>query len=109
MWLTKKIRGRVPQQRPQTGVVLTGGAETRVLAEQEYICTAGVFPYGVYALIPRDARAVVLDGLCLGVTDSVEGLEEGEVCLYSRGGASIVLKNSGEVLINGQSFPKKEA
>ena len=107
MWLTKKMRGKNAGERPKTGIVQTGGAQTRVLGEQEYICTANVFPYGVYAMVSREARAVVLDGLCLGVTDRVEGLEEGEICLYSRGGASIVLKNSGEVLINGQSFQKE--
>ena len=38
----------------------------------------------------------------LGVLHSGSGLEPGEVMLYSKGGASIVLKNNGSVLINGR-------
>ena len=35
-------------------------------------------------------------------------LSQGEVRIYSAGGAEILLKNTGEVVINGQSFPPKE-
>jgi len=38
----------------------------------------------------------------LGVLADTEGLQEGEVKLSSAGGASIVLKNDGRVLINGR-------
>ncbi len=38
----------------------------------------------------------------LGVLHGSGGLEPGEVMLYSKGGASIVLKNNGSVLINGR-------
>ena len=31
-------------------------------------------------------------------------LEEGELMLYSKGGASIVLKNDGRVLVNGKEL-----
>ena len=41
--------------------------------------------------------------VCLGVIAAPpEPLEPGEVMLYSAGGASIVLKNNGKVLINGR-------
>ncbi|MCI9552842.1 MAG: hypothetical protein HFE94_04825, partial [Acutalibacter sp.] len=36
-------------------------------------------------------------------------LEEGEVRLYSAGGAEILLKNNGQVVVNGQVFAPKEA
>ena len=52
--------------------------------------------------------AVVLpleDGeVCLGVVGSADGLEEGELMLRSKGGASLVLKNDGRVLVNGREL-----
>ena len=57
---------------------------------------------------PTGQKAVVLpldDGeVGLGVISSNAELEEGELMLYSKGGASIILKNSGKVLINGKEF-----
>ena len=63
-------------------------------------------PYGVLSIPPAGERAVVLpldDGeVSIGVFAAAENLSEGEVMLRSSGGASIVLKNDGTVLINGR-------
>ena len=40
----------------------------------------------------------------LGVIANSSQLQEGELMLYSKGGASIVLKNDGRVLVNGQEL-----
>ena len=40
----------------------------------------------------------------LGVIADRTELEEGEVMLYSKGGASVILKNNGKVLINGEEY-----
>ena len=40
----------------------------------------------------------------LGVLTQAHSLDEGELMLYSKGGASIVLKNDGRVLINGREY-----
>lgn len=65
-------------------------------------------PYGVFSVPPVGECAVVLpldDGeISLGVMANPEGLEEGEIMLKSKGGASIVLKNDGRVLINGEVY-----
>ena len=57
---------------------------------------------------PAGESAVVLplsDGeVELGVLSRAVGLDEGELMLYSKGGASIVLKNDGRVIINGQEY-----
>lgn len=47
-------------------------------------------------------------GVCLGVVNAAETLLPGEVRLFSAGGAEIVLKLDGTVVINGQVFEKKE-
>lgn len=65
-------------------------------------------PYGVFSVPASGSKGVVLpldDGeISLGVVNDVKGLEEGELMLYSKGGASIVLKNNGKVIINGKEF-----
>ena len=66
------------------------------------------FPYGVVSVPPTGQKAVVLpleDGeVGLGVIAQNTELEEGELMLFSKGGASIVLKNNGQVLINGKEI-----
>ena len=49
---------------------------------------------------------LVSEQACLGVVAQDKNLEEGELMLYSKGGASIVLKNDGSVVINGKVFEK---
>ena len=49
------------------------------------------------ALFPWESRR------SLGVLAKNVELDEGEVMLSSKGGASIVLKNDGRVLINGKA------
>ena len=52
----------------------------------------------------------MLDGYCAGLSSAPDQkLAPGEVRLYSAGGAEILLKRDGSVVINGQSFPRKEA
>lgn len=63
-------------------------------------------PYGFASVVPVGESAVVLPlangEVSLGVLAKNVGLDEGEVMLSSKGGASIVLKNDGRVLINGK-------
>lgn len=71
-----------------------------------YVNIPVVSPYGIVAVPPKGTKAVVLPtgntAVCLGTPQKVENLKEGEVMLFSSGGASIVLKNDGRVLINGK-------
>ncbi len=77
-----------------------------VVSSGEHKRLKSCFPYGIISVPPTGERAVVLpldDGeVGLGVIASNAELKEGELMLYSKGGASIVLKNDGRVLINGQ-------
>ncbi len=67
-----------------------------------------VAPFGVAYNPPVGEKSVVLplqDGrACVGVIAPYKMLEPGEVMLFSKGGASIVLKNDGTVLINGKVY-----
>lgn len=81
---------------------------TAVSSSGEHKRLKTCFPYGLVSVSPTGQKAVVLpldDGeVGLGVITANAELEEGEVMLYSKGGASIILKNSGKVIINGREF-----
>ncbi len=64
-------------------------------------------PSGIAYAPSKGDQAVVVSteagAVCLGVLhESNQRLEEGELMLYSVGGAIILLKNDGRVLINGK-------
>ena len=47
--------------------------------------------------------------MCVGTAMQASGLlEAGELRLFSRGGAEIILRNDGTVSINGRVFGAKE-
>lgn len=79
---------------------------SRVSASGEHGNLQSCAPYGVLSVPPKGSCAVVLPldygEVNLGVVSGVPELEEGELMLFSSGGASIVLKNNGKVLINGR-------
>lgn len=71
-----------------------------------YVNIPIISPYGVAAVPPKGTKTIVLPtgntAVCLGTLQNIKDLKEGEVMLFSSGGASIVLKNDGKVLINGK-------
>lgn len=71
-------------------------------------CTDCNGPYGMAVSVPQGTEAVMTGGVCLGVVNDAGTLLPGEVRLFSTGGAEIVLKLDGTVVINGQVFEKKE-
>ncbi|MBQ9680453.1 MAG: phage baseplate assembly protein [Ruminococcus sp.] len=83
------------------------GGSVAVSSTRDYGAVPVIAPAGIAYVPLSGASTVVMDSaggaVCLGVVaPSKEGLQPGELMLYSAGGASIVLKNSGKVLINGQ-------
>lgn len=103
MWLTRQL-GQSGGAKVTSGQV-QGGGKLSVRGESEYRSPEQLFPYGFSSLAAQGEKAVMLDGLCAGTSALPDpSLEEGEVRLYSAGGAEILLKSSGEVVINGQVF-----
>lgn len=109
MWLTEKLAGQDPL-RLTSGQVETG-AGFAVQADSRYSAPEQLFPYGFASSPEQGRQAVMLGGYCAGLTNApAADLEEGEVRLYSSGGAEILLCCDGRVEINGQVFgPKEEA
>lgn len=107
MWLMHYItRNSLSAPGAAKGEWSADGGESGVAASGQHKNLELCLPYGVLSLPPVGERAVVLpleDGeVGLGVLRQTDGLEEGEVMLYSKGGATLVLKNDGRVLINGR-------
>lgn len=107
MWLTKKETAEKAES-VKTGVVTTGGGEISVCTELERRAPTVTVPYGMAVSVPQGTEAVMTGGVCLGVVNDAGTLLPGEVRLFSAGGAQIVLKLDGTVVINGQVFEKKE-
>lgn len=67
-----------------------------------------VAPFGIVYNPPVNEKSVVLPvgntPTCVGVLSKNKNLAPGELMLYSSGGATIVLKNNGDVVINGKVF-----
>ncbi len=106
MWLMSYITNNsISSPNAVKGELSAGGA---VSSSGEHKGVEMCFPYGVVSVPPAGERAVVLpldDGeVGLGVLKKAVGLEAGELMLYSKGGASLVLKNDGRVLINGREL-----
>ena len=102
MWLTKKETAEKAES-VKTGVVTTGGGEISVCTELERRAPTVTVPYGMAVSVPQGTEAVMT-----GVWNDAGTLLPGEVRLFSAGGAEIVLKLDGTVVINGQVFEKKE-
>lgn len=106
MWLTQKLQ-------TQTETAVTEGEvsakdELTVTDESVHVAPRQLAPYGYASLPPAGSRAVLVSGLCAGVAAVQDSrLTPGEVCLFSSGGAEILLKNDGSVVINGQVFERK--
>ena len=106
MWIPKTIAKSTDTDRPTTAVVSYSG--TNVVSVDGDGNIEPVSPYGVAYIPPKGEKAFVMQvgsgKFLFGVsTRSPLTLEEGEIGLYSSGGASIILKNDGRVLINGKS------
>ena len=92
--------------RAETGYVTMGrgdlieaGATVNSRSIKSYL------PYGYSSLVPKGEEVILVpstDGnVALGTRAKSEELESGEIKISSKGGASIVLKNDGRVIING--------
>lgn len=106
MWLTRQF-GQRSGAEVTSGEVTNGDAFT-VTSESVHVAPELLSPYGFSSVPPSGNRAVLLNGMCAGVSAVQDSsLKEGEVRLYSAGGAEILLKNDGTVVINGQVFARK--
>lgn len=110
MWLSREIAiGSKKQELCKLGDVTKANSKNAVIqAEREYRNIQSVYPFGFISVPTIGSKAVITptdNGFVFsGVISEGANLEPGELMLYSAGGASIVLKNNGKVLINGKDI-----
>ena len=105
MWLSKMIGKNTADNRAQKGSITISGS-----ADVEAQYTAGAksmqayTPYGYTSAAPIGEEVAVVpssDGeIAIGTRCKASELESGEVMISSLGGAKIILKNDGTVVIN---------
>ena len=90
MWISQNIRYRPLNDKPYTKSSSADGVYT---------------PFGFSSVAPTGENALVIPTqngeMIAGYKMRTRVLEEGEVELFSKGGAYIILKNNGSVVING--------
>lgn len=112
MWISQKM-GVLGQNGAQTqlGEVSNNTDGITVQAVGQYSNIPIASPWGITYLPPKGTKVLVLESpemiLCTGAVMDPAGLAAGELMLTSAGGACIHLKNNGEVVINGQVFPRQ--
>lgn len=78
----------------------------QINASSDYAKIPIVAPYGIaYSPVAGEESVVLSAGgedICIGTISKSESLSPGELMLSSSGGASILLKNDGNVYINGK-------
>lgn len=110
MWLSKQISNACKlMKNAKIGKVTSAHGNTvTIQAEQEHREIQNAAPFGIISIPPVGTKAVVTPTeqgfIYTGVLNQSAELEAGEVMLYSSGGANIVLKNDGQVLINGAAI-----
>lgn len=107
MWIPEKMSGKTSGGAFIAGVEHSDG-ESAALSGTDGGSAALFVPYGLECSPPKGVRAAVVragERLCVvGFECGSElSLEPGEIGLRSAGGATIILKNDGRVLINGQA------
>lgn len=110
MWLTSIMAKKSKVSAAAKGSI-TAASSGRVEVDSSALHrnVPVVAPYGIAYVPPVGEGAVVMPTLsgdaCVGVAaPTVKDLKPGELMLYSAGGATILLKNNGTVLINGTEY-----
>ena len=109
MWLSEYVTGRSFEKDTAVSGEVRGASKGNVAVSStcDYASLPMIAPAGIAYNPVEGAKTVVVNGaggtVCLGVIAAPsQQLEAGELMLYSAGGASIVLKNDGRVLINNR-------
>lgn len=104
MWISQKLQKSEDNEKLVTGKVISGGDNLMISGENPAVSPQVVLPYGLYSVIPQGKTAVLAGSRVIGITGGGPAVAEvGEVCLYSKGGY-ILIKNNGDVIINGKKL-----
>lgn len=108
MWLIKYISSNTkkPGTASMGGIANSNDGRVQVNADTAHIKTPVIAPFGIAYVPPAGQDSVVLPldrgSVCIGTVMKSKPLKPGEIMLFSAGGASLLLRNDGKVLINGR-------
>ena len=112
MWISNKIAtdDRLKRRKSSSGdVTMVDDGKVIVQNSNEYRNISVVSPRGINYVPVQGDRAVIIpvgeENICIGIIENNKDLEAGELMFSSLGGAKIILKNNGEVIINGTTIP----
>lgn len=111
MWLSKMLSKNYSVQKAEKGnVTISENKNFETVSSVNSRNLNSYAPYG-YAAVPPVGEEVILipasDGqVALGTKCEASALESGEIKITSLGGAEIILKNDGSVVINSMVIDK---
>lgn len=111
MWITEQLGQNERQAVATTADVTMIDKDTISTSGSENLKGVPVFaPFGVQSIPPTGTTVLLVNAdkgaVCCGSINNKDNLAAGEVKIYSSGGASIILKNNGDILLNGAKITK---
>lgn len=111
MWISQQMIASQRQGAAADTARITGSGSAQGGNDYRELLFAG--PWGIAYRPLNAAQAVIVStsagDTCVGTLAEQKDIRQGELLLYSAGGAEIYLKNNGEIEINGQVFKAKGA
>lgn len=105
MWMSKRIMATSEKEVAEKGKVTLSDNQLEAGATVTRRNIDSYAPYGYKSIPPVDEDVIMLESndgaVVLGALSKDEDIESGEVKISSLGGAYIILKNNGDIVLNG--------
>lgn len=105
MWMSKRIVATSEKEVAEKGKVTLSDNQFEAGATVTRRNIDSYAPYGYKSVPPVDEDVIMLESnegaVVLGALSKDEDIESGEVKISSLGGAYIILKNNGDIVLNG--------
>lgn len=105
MWMSKRIVATSENEVAEKGKVTLSDNQLEAGATVTRRNIDSYAPYGYKSVPPVDEDVIMLESndgaVVLGALSKDENIESGEVKISSLGGAYIILKNNGDIVLNG--------
>ena len=105
MWMSKRIVATSEMEVAEKGKVTLSDNQLEAGATVTRRNIDSYAPYGYKSVPPVDEDVIMLESndgaVVLGALSKDEDIESGEVKISSLGGAYIILKNNGDIVLNG--------
>lgn len=105
MWMSKRIVATSEKEVAEKGKVTLSDNQLEAGATVTRRNIDSYAPYGYKSVPPVDEDVIMLESndgaVVIGALSKDENIESGEVKISSLGGAYIILKNNGDIVLNG--------